>query len=335
MANETIGFRTSLFGFEKKDVLACIDRLSAESQKAEAAAKAQIEALHATPPPPPAENCALQKRVEENTGLMSQMAHQVKSEQDRAREAEAKTAECEEKNAALDGQNQEYKRRLFQSEEENVRLHHENDALQQQCSDKQAQLEKQTAQMGEVRAVCEKRMQEISTENEARLVRARQDAEERIRTAQQSAEQRVSTAKQEASQRVSYMQQQCEARQNAFTARPQQDCAMLRASADSVNHSLAEVKRDLTAAGENISRLSEELQSSMQMLEAALSEAEQQSLALSAAADAVQKPVHAAAAGRAAQPSAAQAAPAHTPGPVTASSVAERLLDKLAHLLEQ
>ena len=110
---------------------------------------------------------------------------------------------------------------------------------------------------------------------------------------------------------------------------------MLRASADSVNHSLAEVKRDLTAAGENISRLSEELQSSMQMLEAALSEAEQQSLALSAAADAVQKPVHAAAAGRAAQPSAAQAAPAHTPGPVTASSVAERLLDKLAHLLEQ
>lgn len=166
-----VGFGTAMLGFNKKEVLAYIDRLSAAALEAEQQHARQTETLQST----------LDNLQSENSRALDELRKSVlilRDERQRSQKAQEEIQTLqkqmqEEKKATSD-----FKNRLFDREQEVVVLRRENTQLSQALAFK-------TAEMDQLRQQCETRTQQAEQE----LEQARAQAAEIIEQARAQAQQ--------------------------------------------------------------------------------------------------------------------------------------------------
>ncbi len=180
MAIEQVGFKTSMFGFRKDDVLACIDRISAENfavqQQAEARAQELTDALEAVQAEKDVLGTTLCEKKEEIEALEAALAAQTKVSARAMEQVNTLTQAL----AAAETSARDYKGRLFTSEGQATVLRRDNTRLTETLSQKQQELEHATT-MAE--AVCAESAAEVE---KARKFAAREIEAERARLQDES-----------------------------------------------------------------------------------------------------------------------------------------------------
>lgn len=186
-----MGFKTALMGFNKQDVLACIDRMSAESLEQQRQAEERAAALQDELGQLRSDKYALQGQLEESR-------QQTVREGERADEAENRATALSEQVANLTRRADDYKKRLFTREEEAVVLRRDNTRLTQTLSEKQQELAQMLDELNAVKQACETEIGRMKQEAADLAARAAAEAESRVQTAQQAAAQAVEQAQAQA-----------------------------------------------------------------------------------------------------------------------------------------
>lgn len=193
MEQQNIGFKTSLLGFNKNDVLACIDRMSAENLEQQKQAEERAAELQEQLGMLRSEKYALQ-------GQLNESRQQTEQEGARANEAENRATALSEQVENLTRRADDYKKRLFVREEEAVVLRRDNTRLTQTLSEKQQELEQMLGELNAAKQHCE-----------AEIARMKQEAADLAAGAAAEAEQRVQEAAQVAAQVVEQTKAQAKA----------------------------------------------------------------------------------------------------------------------------
>ena len=193
-----MGFKTSLLGFHKGDVLACIDRMAAENLEQQRQAEQRAAALEDQLGTLKAEKDGLETRLEESTHAVVQAAEQAAAQQKRAEEAETRATALNEQLTHMETRAQDYKKRLFVREEEAVVLRRDNTRLTETLREKQQELETMLAQLNAAKKDCEEKLAAMQQQAEQTAAQAQADAEADVRAAARRAEETVQQAQQQA-----------------------------------------------------------------------------------------------------------------------------------------
>ncbi len=173
MAVEQVGFKTSMFGFRKDDVLACIDRISAENlavqQQAEARAKELTEALEAAQAEKDVQGRALCEKKEEIEVLETALATQTEV----AAQAMEQVNSLTQALAVAETAVRDYKGRLFTSEGQATVLRRDNTRLTETLSQKQQEVERASAMAEAVCAESAAELEKVRTATAKELVAER------------------------------------------------------------------------------------------------------------------------------------------------------------------
>ncbi len=283
---EQAGFKTSMFGFRKTDVLACIDRLSAEMLEVQEAATQREHELEESLESACSEKEALAIVAEEKSAEITTLRDAIVQQQALVHTAEAKAVSVQQQLAEAETSAHDYKTRLFASEGEATILRRDNAQLTQAISQKEKALEgcEQEAKMISEHAAQQllavqtqsaQRLQVVQAEVAAQLDTERAEAEERLAAMQAQTAAQVAAAKEEATAKAlketQFMQQQNAAMQDK-----------MRASARDMTEDVRLLKEALATLDEKIESSLHDLQRSTDVLSKALEATEQnmQSLGL-------------------------------------------------------
>lgn len=212
------GFKTSLFGFKKADVLACIEKMAAEAKQKEDEAQSRAQELQKT----------VDGLKENETILLEKtrdVCDQLSAQNKRNAEIEKQAGELREQLRRSEDEATLYKKRLFAKEQEALLLKGDKADLQQQLEQQRQAAEQAQRQM------------------EQKVAAAEESARQDIFAAEENAEQRVQQARQQAQKEAVH--------QKAVMAAGAQDIA------DSVavlKSQLAEVDAKIAAAASELQR---------------------------------------------------------------------------------
>lgn len=214
----SVGFKTSLFGFKKADVLACIEKMAAEAKQKEDEDQSRAQELQKTV-----------DGLKENEAILLEktrdVCDQLSAQNKRNAEIEKQAGELREQLRRSEDEAALYKKRLFAKEQETLLLKGDKADLQQQLEQQRQAAEQAQRQM------------------EQKVAAAAESARQDIFAAEENAEQRVEQARQQAQKEA--------VRQKAVMAAGAQDIA------DSVavlKTQLAEVDAKIAAAAGELQR---------------------------------------------------------------------------------
>ncbi len=175
ISKENVGFGTAMLGFNKKEVLAYIDRLSAAALEAEQQHAQQAETLQSTVDNLQSENSRALEELRKSVIILRDERQRSQKAQD---EIQALQKQMEEEKKA----SSDFKNRLFDREQEVVVLRRENTQLSQALAFKNAEME-------QLRQQCDTRTQQAEQELEQARVQAAEILEQARAQAQQMQQQ--------------------------------------------------------------------------------------------------------------------------------------------------
>ncbi|MFI3168989.1 MAG: hypothetical protein R3Y06_03485 [Faecalibacterium sp.] len=169
MAAEQAGFKTSVLGFRKADVLACIDRISAENlemqEKAEKRAK-ELEEMLATVRTEKDGVCV--QLAEKEAELL--VLQDALTQQDAVVKVhEESLAELTKELKAAQTSAHDYKARLFEREGEATLLRRDNTQLTEVLAEKQKEMDRVTLEANEVQRVAAHQVELVRAEAAAKI----------------------------------------------------------------------------------------------------------------------------------------------------------------------
>lgn len=173
MATEQVGFKTSMLGFRKKDVLACIDCMSAENLAVKEQAEARAKELEETLASMRAEKEAADGKVFEKEAEIVLLQEEIAAQKELAAQAFTQLEALKQQVEKAETTSHEYKTRLFNQEKEVMILRRDNTQLTQSASEKQITIEKMEMQMQEVRLESAVQIDEMQTSTAAELTAQR------------------------------------------------------------------------------------------------------------------------------------------------------------------
>ena len=229
-------FQTAVLGFRKKDVLACIDRLTAESLEQQKQAQQRIEELQGSLDHSQSECVLLKEEAKETLQQIVMLEKKNAEQEELIQTAKALAEKQNDQMKELETQNQDYKRRLFDKEAENVCLHRDLHQLTQECNKKQVQLEDQKHEIERLKQDCQRRLAEADDTAQARMEQVRKEAADQLVQVQNDADHRVAQVQAEVENAQRTAQQQVEHAQKQAA----KDVAQAKAYA---NQEMGELRR--------------------------------------------------------------------------------------------
>lgn len=235
----SVGFRTSLFGFKKADVLACIEKMAAEAKQKEDEAQSRAQELQKTVDGLKENETIL---LEKTRDICDQLSDQNK----RNAEIEKQAGELREQLRRSEDEAVLYKKRLFAKEQEALLLKGDKADLQQQLErQRQAAEQAQAAQ------------QQAQRQMEQKVAAAEESARQEVFAVEENAEQRVEQARQQAQKEAVHQK------------------AVMAAGAQDIADSVSVLKTQLAEVDAKIAAAASELQRTTAALHAALDGTEQ------------------------------------------------------------
>lgn len=228
------GFKTSLFGFKKADVLACIEKMADEARENEQKAEARARELQSTVDDLKANEGIL---LEKTRDICDQLSAQNK----RNAEMEKQAGELREQLRRSEDEAALYKKRLFAKEQELLLLKGDKADLEQRLKEQQQAAEQALA----AQQTAQRQMKE-------KIAAVEEDARQEIFAAEENAEQRVQQARQQAQKEA--VQQK----------------ALMSAGAQEIADSVAVLKSQLAEVDSKLAEAAGQLQRTTAALHAAL-----------------------------------------------------------------
>ncbi len=233
------GFKTSLFGFKKEEVLACIEKMTKEAKEKEQQAETRVRELESAVDGLKANEEILLEKTRDVCGQLSAQNKRNAEIEKQSDELRGQLRRSEDE-AAL------YKKRLFAKEQEALLLKGDKADLQQRLQEQQQAAE-------QARAAQQK---------------AQRQMEQKVAAAEESARQEVFAVEESAEQRVQ------QARQQAQKEAVQQK-AVMAAGAQEIADSVAVLKSQLAEVDAKLAAAAGELQRTTAALHSALDGTEQ------------------------------------------------------------
>ena len=284
-------FKTSLMGFQKAQVLAYIDELSAKALESQKQQEQAAEALRKELENAKADNDVLLEKTKE-------VCDRLTSEEKRAGEAESRARAISEQLLHMEETANGYKSRLFTKEQETVVLRADNARLTEQLEQQHKQLEQALADLEAARAEGEEKARHgreelerqrsaFEEEKQADLCRMEQEKAD----AQRQMEQQREAAQRQMEQQREAAQRELELEKARFdqTRRTQQESA--RQSAQQMADTVLLLRSQLEQVDRQIAEAAERLQKATGAIYTALGETEQNLVTLGAQADSFPKPL--------------------------------------------
>ena len=273
-------FKTSLMGFQKAQVLAYIDELSAQALAAQKQHEEAAAALQKELDAAKADNDLLLEKTKE-------VCDRLTSEEKRAGEAESRARAISEQLLHMEETANGYKSRLFTKEQETVVLRSDNARLTQELERQHQQLEQALADLEAARAEGE----EKARQGQAELERQRSAFEEEKQAGLRRAQEEQAQAQRRMEQQQEEARRQIDLEKARFdqTRRAQQESA--RASARQMADTVLLLRSQLEQVDRQIADAAERLQKATGAIYAALGETEQNLEALGAQAESFPKPL--------------------------------------------
>ena len=296
------GFKTALFGFKKTDVLACIEKLTADGLEKEQQAQARAKELQDSVDSLKEDNDTL---LEQTKGLCGKLTEKDKQ----VTELEKQMETLREQLRRSDNEVGLCRKRLLAKEQETIGLKKEN-------ADLTGRLNEQVRAAEDARSA----QQQAQRQMEQQVAAAEESANLKILSAEENAERRITQARQQA-------------QLETVQAR-----ASMTAGAQEIADSVAVLKEQLADVDAKIAAAAEELQRTTAALHAALNGTEENLQLLGAQMQ--QFPLSAPGAKRLPEPQQApekEPGPAHeTAGQGSVhKSLSALLLDKLTRMLSE
>lgn len=273
-------FKTSLMGFQKAQVLAYIDELSAKALESQKQQEQAAEALRKELENAKADNDVLLEKTKE-------VCDKLTSEEKRAGEAENRARAAAEQLLHMEETANGYKSRLFTKEQETVVLRADNARLTEQLEQQHKQLEQALADLEAARAEGEEKARQGREE----LERQRSAFEEEKQADLCRMEQEKAEAQRQMEQQREAAERQLELEKARFdqTRRTQQESA--RQSAQQMADTVLLLRSQLEQVDRQIAEAAERLQKATGAIYTALGETEQNLVTLGAQADSFPKPL--------------------------------------------
>lgn len=164
MSAEQAGFKVSMLGFRKADVLACIDRMSAEHQDAQTQAAEQMKTLEEMLAALRTEKDALALKEEEQSAEMQTMQDAIIQQHSLVLQAQDKAQALEEELLQVKEQAHEYQTRLFAREGEVTALRRDSAQLNETVLSQKAALECLTQEEQSIRQQATLEIQAANTQ---------------------------------------------------------------------------------------------------------------------------------------------------------------------------
>lgn len=235
----SVGFKTSLFGFKKADVLACIEKMADEAKEKEQKAETRAQELQSTVDDLKANEGIL---LEKTRDICDQLSAQNK----RNAEMEKQAVELREQLRRSEDEATLYKKRLFAKEQETLLLKGDKADLEQRLEQQQQAAEQALAAQQT----------------------AQQQMKEKVAAAEEGARQEIFAVEENAEQRVQ------QARQQAQKEAVQQK-ALMAAGAQEIADSVVVLKGQLAEVDAKLAEAAGQLQRTTAALHAALDGTEQ------------------------------------------------------------
>lgn len=273
-------FKTSLMGFQKAQVLAYIDELSAKALESQKQQEQAAEALRKELENAKADNDVLLEKTKE-------VCDKLTSEEKRASEAESRARAISEQLLHMEETANGYKSRLFTKEQETVVLRADNARLTEQLEQQHKQLEQALA---DLEAACAEG-EEKARQGREELERQRSAFEEEKQADLCRMEQEKADAQRQMEQQREAAQRELELEKARFdqTRRTQQESA--RQSAQQMADTVLLLRSQLEQVDRQIAEAAERLQKATGAIYTALGETEQNLVTLGAQADSFPKPL--------------------------------------------
>lgn len=273
-------FKTSLMGFQKAQVLAYIDELSAKALESQKQQEQAAEALRKE----------LENAKEDNGVLLEktkEVCDKLASEEKRAGEAESRARAISEQLLHMEETANGYKSRLFTKEQETVVLRADNARLTEQLEQQHKQLEQALADLEAARAEGEEKARQGREE----LERQRSAFEEEKKADLCRMEQEKAEAQRRMEQQREASQRELDLEKARFdqTCRTQQETA--RQSAQQMADTVLLLRSQLEQVDRQIAEAAERLQKATGAIYTALGETEQNLVTLGAQADSFPEPL--------------------------------------------
>lgn len=273
-------FKTSLMGFQKAQVLAYIDELSAKALESQKQQEEAAEALRKELENAKADNDVLLEKTKE-------VCDRLTSEEKRAGEAESRARAISEQLLHMEETANGYKSRLFTKEQETVVLRADNARLTEQLEQQHRQLERALADLEAARAEGEEKARQGREE----LERQRGAFEEEKQAGLRQMEEEKEAARLQMEQQRQAAERQLELEKARFdqTRRTQQESA--RQSAQQMADTVLLLRSQLEQVDRQIAEAAERLQRATGAIYTALGETEQNLVTLGAQAESFPKPL--------------------------------------------
>lgn len=273
-------FKTSLMGFQKAQVLAYIDELSAKALESQKQQEEAAEALRKELENAKADNDVLLEKTKE-------VCDRLTSEEKRAGEAESRARAISEQLLHMEETANGYKSRLFTKEQETVVLRADNARLTEQLEQQHRQLEQALADLEAARAEGEEKARQGREE----LERQRGAFEEEKQAGLRQMEEEKEAARLQMEQQRQAAERQLELEKARFdqTRRTQQESA--RQSAQQMADTVLLLRSQLEQVDRQIAEAAERLQRATGAIYTALGETEQNLVTLGAQAESFPKPL--------------------------------------------
>lgn len=235
----SVGFKTSLFGFKKADVLACIEKMADEAKEKEQKAETRAQELQSTVDDLKANEGIL---LEKTRDICDQLSAQNK----RNAEMEKQAGELREQLRRSEDEAALYKKRLFAKEQETLLLKGDKADLERRLEEQQQAAEQALA----AQQTAQRQMKE-------KVAAAEEGARQEIFAVEENAEQRVQQARQQAQKEA--VQQK----------------AVMAAGAQEIADSVVVLKSQLAEVDAKLAEAAGQLQRTTAALHAALDGTEQ------------------------------------------------------------
>lgn len=232
MAKEQVGFKTSVFGFRKVDVLAYIDCMSAEHLSEQQKEQARVTALEETVSTLTEEKAVLATALSEKKEQIVVFHQALASQTEIAAAAQQKTNELSDALKKAEASARDYQGRLFVREGEATVLRRDNANLTRALTEKQQELERVFAQAETAQREAVAQLELVQGSAQAEIVALNHRADVQKETLQQD------------------MQQALEAQRKQFDAEKERErikAAEKAASAQNYYDNLGKNKRPCTA----------------------------------------------------------------------------------------
>ncbi len=247
-----VGFRTSLFGFKKADVLACIDKLAAEGQEKDKQAEAHAQELQS-------EIDALQ---EDKTVLLEkakEICEELSAQKKRAGEAEAAAEALREQLHHAEEESASFKKRLFEREKDLLNLKNDNTSLKSDNETLTGRLREQQRLAEDAVSARQQAQQEMERSVAAAQADAERKASEAVREAGEQAQAARRAAQREAEEARQALEQEARQQRTAMTSGAQQ----IADSVSVLKAQLAEVDAKIAEAAKQLARTTAALHSAL------------------------------------------------------------------------